>query len=173
MKKIVCILIALMLVFASLPAFADGEYADASTGGYYGETEFDYHVYSYYYVTIPTHVDAGGTGTLSVSMDYIEDGYHIEAYVTNLDNDGCLTIYSDNYDTNNITGKLGVVKYLSDDMTTASVGETGLIGEFYPNDYAQNTSASVRIGFRNCAGENLLPGGYHGVICFRVECMPD
>ena len=173
MKKILVVLMVLVLL-ASTSVVANAEtFVDSTQGSFVGETEFDYHVYSYFFVTIPTHIDAGSYGEFAVTMDYIEDGYHIDAYITNLDENGYVTVYSDNYNTNNVTAKIAVVKDVGDELHECNVGADGLFGTYYPTDYSPNQLASTNIGFTNAMVDNILPGGYHGVLCFRVECTHD
>ena len=107
------------------------------------------------------------------SMDYIEDRYHIDAYITNLDENGYLTVYSDNYDTNNVTANIAVVKDVGDELHECDVGADGLFGTYYPTDYSPNQPARTNIRFTNAMVDNILPGGYHGALCFRVECTHD
>lgn len=174
MKKFLCALLTVLLVCVPMSMVAHAEtYVDSEYGNYEGQSEFDYHAYSHYFVTIPTHIDADNSGELAVTMDGIEDGYHIEAYVTNLDADGCITVYSQNYDTDNLTTAVGVVYDVGNPNGSKNVTPDGLIGKYYPADHTDGTPATTNIGFTKPMDMNVKPGIYHGVICFRVECVHD
>lgn len=174
MKKFLCVLLTLILICVPMSIVANAEeFVDSAESNYEGQTDFDYHVYSYYFVTIPTHIDADSYGELSVTMGYIENGYHIEAYVSNVDEQGLITVYADDYNTSNVTAKVGVIKDVLAETGSITIDSSGLIGMFYPADYGQYDFATTTIGFTKAMGDNILPGVYHGTICFRIECMPD
>lgn len=170
MKKFFTILLAAALMLVALPtvAFAEdyGEYVEADKSNFEGQTTVDYHAYSSYYVSIPTSISEYDTsGTVSVTMDNIEYGHHIEVYITNLDENGFLTVTSDN-------GYNGLLSVLYDDgLHTAD--SSGLIGTFYPESYNNTGAASTNISLDKAMMGNFKAGTYHGVICFRVECVPD
>lgn len=97
MKKIFTVLFAIMLLLnmSPLTAFAEEyrEYVEADQNSFEGQTTIDYHAYSSYYVSIPTNISEYDLyGTIAVTMDNIEDGHHIEVYITNLDENGLLTV---------------------------------------------------------------------------------
>lgn len=168
MKKIFTVLFAIMLLLniSPLTAFAEEyrEYVEADQNSFEGQTTIDYHAYSSYYVSIPTNIsEYDSYGTIAVTMDNIEDGHHIEVYITNLDENGLLTVTSDNGN----TGQLSVLY----DNGLYTANSDGLIGEFYPETYNYTGCASTNIAFDKAMMDNFKAGTYHGVICFRVECV--
>lgn len=170
MKKLLSGILTAVL-FTSLfatTAFAEGqsEYVDSTRNSFEGQTSIDYHAYSSYYVTIPTNIsEYDSYGDVSVTMDNIESGYHVSVYITNLDDSGFLKVTSDRGD----TGKLSVLY----DNGLYTADSSGLIGEFYPEKYNYSGTASTNISFDRAMAETFKAGMYHGIVCFRVECIPD
>lgn len=170
MRKFIASLLAatLIIVASTFGVSADeySEYIEAETGCFTGQTSIDYHIYSSYYVTIPTSIGEYDTsGTITVSMNNIEDNHHIEVYITNLDSDGLLEVTSDS----GHTEKLNVLH----DDGLYTVQNDGLVKEFYPADYQAETNATTNISFAKSGMGNNKAGTYHGMVCFRVECLPD
>lgn len=170
MKKIFTTVLAIILMLSISPTTVQAaeysEYVEADKNNFEGQTDIDYRVYSSYYVTIPTRIsEYDSSGTVSVTMDNIEQGYHIEIYITNLDSEGCLTVSSDNGN----TGKLNVLH----DNGLYTVYEDGLVTKFYPGSYGYAGTASTDISFANAMSGNTKAGTYHGTVCFRIECVPD
>lgn len=170
MKKFLAMILAAMLSMTAFGMTAHAEdysqYVESENSNFEGQTSIDYHAYSTYSVTIPTSISQyDASGTVSVTMDNIESGYHIEVHITNLNESGELTVTSD-------SGNTGVLAVLySGGLYTAD--STGLIGSFYPADYNYEGSASTDISFDKGTSGALKAGTYHGTVCFRVECVPD
>lgn len=169
MKKFLSSILTIALLAASsVTAKADeySEYVETNRGNFVGETSLDYHVYSSYYVTIPTSIGEYDTsGNIAVTMDNIEQGHHVEIYITNLDSEGYLTVTSDNGN----TGKLNVLH----DNGLYTVQPDGLVNKLYPGSYTDTGVANTDISFDKSMDSNTKAGTYHGTVCFRVECLPD
>lgn len=142
MKKILTFLLITALSFVALPTTVSAEdysgYVEADKSNFEGQTTVDYHAYSSYYVSIPTNIsEYDAYGTVSVTMDNIEAGHHIEVYITNLDDNGQLTVTSDN-------GNTGQLSILYDNGLHTAAAD-GLIGKFYPDEYNNTGCASTNI----------------------------
>lgn len=170
MRKLIASILAATLLIATstfgVSADDYSEYIEAETGYFTGQTSIDYHIYSSYYVTIPTSIGEYDTsGTITVTMNSIEDSHHIEVYITNLDSDGLLEVTSD-------SGNIEKLNVLHDDGLY-TVQNDGLVKEFYPADYQVEANATTNISFAKSGMGNNKAGTYHGTVCFRVECLPD
>lgn len=167
MKKFFSAILVFALMLFAIPTItyaADG-FVDANSPYFEGETDVSYRIYSSYYVSIPTSIDSSyGTGEISVTMDNIEDGYHIKVSITNLNESGKLAITSE-------TGNTAYLNVLRD-SGLYNVYSDGIVTNFYPADYPNGGTATTNISF-DTGGEYFKPGTYHGTICFRVECIPD
>lgn len=166
MKKILAVITSFALLLCAFPAVAyASDYSEyVEQGNFEGTTDVEYHVYSSYYVTIPTSINSyNNSGVVSVTMDNIESGYHIEVYITNLNDEGMLPVYSN-------TGQSGALSVLYDGGLRTAFSD-GLIGTFYPADYDYSGTASTEISFEK--GYTTKAGTYYGTMCFRVECAQD
>lgn len=170
MKKIVSVLLAVvaMCLIVASPAFAaggDDGFVDGANGVFYGQSEFEFHEYSSFYVMVPTNIPADGCGFVSVTMNDIEDGYHINMYVTNMDENGMIDVST----LNGTTGKVAV--QYNNQMN--NLDSTGHIGSFYPADYSSGEYATTNVTLVKSDMYDLGAGLYHGVVCFKVECVED
>ena len=170
-KGIVGALISFALILGMSTAAFASETVQMDEGGYAefnGSSDVDYHVYSTYTVTIPAVInrDTGYTGNVDVTMDNIEEGYHVNAYISNLDDDACIVV----------TNQKGRTAKLRVDYNNGQMSCTaeGLIGTWYPADFnSEMTTASVDA---HLIPEDLFmisSGSYTGAVCFKVECVPD
>lgn len=171
MKKFISSLVAVIAILSivftgTVFAFADGDGvydAAAENGDYVAEVDVDYHAYSTYTIYIPTYFQEGLESSISIDLSNVENGYHINGYVTNFDENGQIALVPT--DENNTTeGKISVY---SNGQNVAS--ETGFFAEF------RNTGdvmAYANIGYQ-IDERPVIAGDYHGVICFRFECVTD
>lgn len=165
MKKFLSIFTMLAVLMTTTPALASDMLVNTSQGDFIGQTDISYRVYSSYYVSIPTSINADDTyGEISVSMANVESGYHVSVYITNLTETGKITVTSESGN----TGYLQVTR----DNGLYNVGTDGLVTEFYQSDYTDGGIATTNIGF-DSAGELMKPGLYNGTVCFRIECRQD
>ena len=152
MKKISIIAILAALVI-SHTTFCSEEF--------FGDSPVSFREYSSFYVTLPIMIEPDVTSELSVTMDSIEDGYHVEVYATNLDGEGLVTVTSGNN-----TGKLALVK----DNGSVNVDGSGFIASFSPEIYTDVAITNLTV---MRTGERLKPGVYTGSVSFRVSCVKD
>lgn len=156
---------AIILTTFTTTAYAD-EYVDSANGDYATEIEVNYHAYSTYTVILPYALSEDAETEVAVDMSNVENGYHINAYVTNIEEDGQIPIYSENYDTNNAVGHITVI---SDGQELPS--DTGYFATFTHTDDINNY-AYDHIGY-TITDRPTVAGQYSGVICFNFECVTD
>ena len=166
MKRIIAILLAVICaVSVSVTASAvEEQFVDSSQGSYFAETDIQCKVYSTYLVTVPTNIDVRNTGQVTVNMDDVADGYQVEAYLCNLDANGCIPLYADkdNYDT--VNGKV----QLTVDGEYCEYDEYGKIYTFDKTNADQSGDVSFNLGF--VVYQPVGAGTYEGVVCFRFDC---
>ena len=161
MKKILALIMVMILMF--IPVAADEEIGDVFND-VYGESDVFCHVYSSYYVTIPTELTPEHPeGEITISMNNIEEGYHVDLYATNL-NGSMVDLSSDNGNTYSVNAfKYGNVSF----------DDTGLIASFYPDYYDDNNPLAYAYVSVSGFPEKIKPGDYKGSISFRVSCVKD
>ena len=131
----------------------------------YGETDVSCHVYSSYYVTLPAELTPEHPeGEITISMNNIEDGYHVELYATNINSGSTVEVTSDKGDTFLLTAR----KY-----STVCFDDTGLIASFTPDYYSDNDPLAYAYVSVSGFPERVKPGDYRGSINFRVACVKD
>lgn len=94
MKKLLAICLSLVLLATCAPtAFATG---DTSAGS--GEVQISAHRYSSYTITMPATINLETTnrGAVTITDANIETGYKVDVFVTNLNNEGALTLTHEN-----------------------------------------------------------------------------
>lgn len=168
MRKLLVLLLCLaMFLVAPVSAYAE-DYVNTENGYYNSDMDIQCHSYSSFYITIPSALSQNEQGELTVSSPNIEDGYHVAVYVTNFDENGYISVFDQNYDTNHREGK--AMLYV--DAMPYVYSEDGLLCEFVDNDYI-GSEATHRVAYTEAPGGMPHAGIYNGVICFRVECVPN
>ena len=162
-RKFLALTCASLLAFSSL-AYAQEGYVDAMTGEFYGNSQVSFREYSSFYVTIPISISPDCPGDVTVTMDHVEDGYHVSVYLTNLDENGCITVESEAGN----TGKLSVMH----SGGLYNVNANGYVTSFYPANYIDGASAVIDISVASF-GERMKPGTYTGILGFRIACEND
>lgn len=90
MKKILALCLSLILLTTCTPTvFA---YEDSFAG--FGEMEIIAHVYSSYSISIPATIDltAGMMGEVTILDANLEEGYKVDVYATNFNENGAITL---------------------------------------------------------------------------------
>ena len=161
MRRILAVMITVILM--AVPVCAD-EYGDM-WNDVYGETDISCHVYSTYYVTIPTELTSDNpNGEVTVTMDHIEDGYHIDLYATNLAPGSSIDLQSEKGNVINVGVRKNGNYYIDD---------TGLIATFYPEYYTADGDMAYGLISLGDIPLNAKPGVYSGKLYFRVSCVED
>lgn len=166
MRKILATVFAtvvLMTMFTTT-AFAD-EYVDTQENpSYETQTEVYYHAYSTYTVSVPVCMEEGQVYDITADVSNIENGYTLEAYVTNMDENGEIPLEFINYERPEATGKIQVI---TSEYNTIDYN-TGWIGTFF--DAQGGSMATVGVGY-NVSEAPTVAGDYKAVICFRFDCQ--
>lgn len=171
MRKIIAILMAVVVVLAiSVTSFAaedNGQFVDTAYNyAYEADTAIHHEVFSTYTVTVPTDIYSGMTGDIVIDMSDVATGYHINAYVTNMNNDGSIPLYYDRLDPTTQNGSVNLT-------VNGQVCDNGnkLVHQFYKNTDGDGTpTETATIGF-NVVQSPVGAGTYDGVISFRFECV--
>ena len=158
MKKIFITLLTALLLVTTVSA-EDMIFLDSGEE-YYGETEVTYQEYSSFYVSIPTQISDMMDGEVSVTLDHIEEGYHVGVYATNLDDYGYVPISSGN--------DSGKMRLYGGDRT---VGGDGFIGRL--NQANNGDVGVIKLSVSPASDHKLKPGIYTGSISFRICCEVD
>lgn len=164
MKKIIAILmcVTLLVVCATTTVYAvENEYVDsAMTGEYFTETEIAYHAYSTYTVTIPAFMECSMMHQITIDAANVEEGYRVNAYITNMDENGLLTVTSS-------SGSEGKVCVYIDGMPYTYRSDKWIYG------FERGGTRFCNIAFESADGYRPYEAGmYYGVVCFRFECNP-
>lgn len=176
MKKILSVLIALAIVLSFGVLSATTVSADEGDANYYGsldgnneygtgQIEVTHRAYSSFMLEIPLYADSMMQNTITAYYPNLEDGYQIEIYVTNLNEDGTL----------NMTHSSGEVST----MVLYNVGDglhlsyqNPLLASFAIEDFNNTNSASSEFYIQHGENFNMKAGTHTGTICYRIECNP-
>lgn len=168
MKKVFSIVIALALILSmAIPALA------AETYGYTGDTEqygsgqieVTHHSYSTFQLDIPLYADSSMPNYITASNPNIEDGYQIEIYVTNLNEDGTLNM-------THTSGEVStMVLYNETDIINLSYANP-LLASFAIDDFDDTMTATSIFWIQGGDQYSMKAGTHTGTICYRIECNP-
>lgn len=161
MKKIICSLIAVLLVIACMFSVNAAEYNGYGGGYNVGEGEITAygHQYSKFTIEIPETVNTDGYNPISVDDADLESGYAVQVAVTNFNENHCITMT--NTDDNNITADM----QLSGNITNNE----------YPSIIAQFTQEDITDGSASCDLTATMDydshsGTYTGTVTYVVYC---
>lgn len=172
MKKILSALIAVAIVLSMglamvVPASA------AETYGYLGETEqygsgqieVTHHSYSTFQLDIPLYADSSMPNYITASYPNIEDGYQIEIYVTNLNEDGTIDMI-------HTSGEVSpMVLYNESDILQLTY-DNPLLATFSIEDFGGTDTATSIFWIQGGDPFNMKAGNHTSTICYRIECNP-
>lgn len=176
MKKILSVLIALAIVLSVGVLIATPVSADAGNADYYGsldgsneygtgQIEVTHRAYSSFQLEIPLYADSVMTNTITAYYPNLEEGYQIEIYVTNLNEDGTLNM-------THSSGEVStMVLYNAKDGLHLSY-QNPLLASFAIEDFNDTYSASSDFYIQHGENFNMKAGTHTGVICYRIECNP-
>lgn len=161
--------IGMAMFFIISPVLADETDVTASENGgtYTTSSTVSYHVYSKYKVSVPMTIseESEYCAAINVTMDQVEDGKHIDVYVSNLNSDGKITVTSSSGNEAYLT-----VKHGSND---SDIQSDGLIYTFEKTEEAAKGTTMTENVKLEGQDENLSGGTYTGSIEFRFECNDD
>ena len=165
MKRIIAVLLALIVIAAVSVISPAAEFVDSANGSYDAQTDITYEVYSTYDVSVPMYLQSGGQGDVTVNMNDVALGYHVEVAVTNMDENGCVPLYFLKSDPSTRNGDVK----LTVNGTPYTYANSGRLFYFDKQAADSDGNVSFTLGFQ----PNNSPvgaGTYEGVICFRFDC---
>lgn len=162
MKKALSVLAAITVALSSsISAYAWNENEVEGYVGY-GQSTINAHAYSSFDVEIPAVIDLSemGGGEVAISNADIDNGYQVEIYVTNLNENGKLNM--------NHTTKSGVTSELT---LTGSEGEltadAPILARFKDTDL-ESGYANYMFSGEMVSGSKA--GNYSGVMMYSIFC---
>lgn len=176
MKKVISVLLALAVVLSAGTLLAAPVSAAEGDATYYGsldgsneygtgQIEVTHRAYSSFRLEIPLYADSVMTNTITAYYPNLEDGYQIEIYVTNLNEDGTLNM-------THSSGEVStMVLYNETDCLHLSY-QNPLLASFTLEDFNNTNSASSNFYIQHGENFNMKAGTHTGVICYRIECNP-
>lgn len=167
MKKIFAVLIALAIVFSmTVPAMAAESYGNMGDGQYgSGQIEVTHHSYSTFQLEIPLYADSAMPNYIMASNPNLEDGYQIEIYVTNLNEDGTLNM-------THTSGEISTMVLYNESDVWQLTYDKPLLASLSIEDFDGNYSATSIFWLQGGDPFNMKAGSHTGTICYRIECNP-
>lgn len=167
MKKFYCILIALIIVLSmTIPVMAVESYCNTGDGQYSsGHIEVTHHSYSTFQLEIPLSADSSMPNYITAYNPNLEDGCHIEIFVTNLNEDGTLNM------THTSGAVYTMVLYNESDAHQLTYQDP-LLASFSIEDFNNTDSATSIFWIQGGDQFTMKAGSYTGKICYRIECNP-
>ena len=165
MKKIFALVLSVVMILCcSVTAFA---YEDTYAGS--GELEVTGHIYSSYNITIPATINIKDTPICEVTVNdgYIEEGYSLDVFVTNLNDSGFLSLkhVTDQY----ASAECSVLRYEGDSTVTVTTPNEPIVS-FTASDFPSGTSCVKYFGLE--MSQWGTPGDYTGIMKYSFSCNP-
>lgn len=170
MRKFLSVLFAVVLLLSMCTvAYADdGTHVDVGSGeDYNGEISVYCHTYSSYDITIPYELDVSSQADITIRNANIEEGYHLEVYATNLDENGLISVYTMTPGGAEVEGKLFL--YAEGTLVTS---ESNLLCTFTSSELLNPRAAHYIYTFPS-SDDVQRAGVYRGTLCIRVACVPN
>lgn len=167
MKKVLALVLSVLMIASfSTTAFA-AETEDAYAGS--GELQVTGHVYSSYNITIPATINIQDTPMCEVAVNdgYIEEGYSLDVYVTNLNDSGLLSLkhITDPYASTDCS----VLRYEGDSTVNVTTPNDPIVS-FTAADFPSGTSCVKYFGL--VISQWGTPGDYTGIMKYSFSCNP-
>lgn len=154
-KFLSVIMAAVMLMSFSFGVNAASATVDPSDGAYETQMEVSFSNDNHYTVEIPTSLTENQEGQITISNSALEYGYHVSAFITNLNNNGYIDVENEKGDKSEIDVVI--------DGTSASTyrlnGKVAVFGE----------DGSRNIIVRRATNSGNGVGTYSGVVCFKFD----
>lgn len=165
MKKIFALVLSIVMILScSVTAFA---YEDTYAGS--GELEITGHIYSHYNITIPATINIKDTPICEVTVNdgYIEEGYSLDVFVTNLNDSGFLSLkhVTDQY----ASAECSVLRYEGDSTVNVTTPNEPIVS-FTASDFPSGTSCVKYFGLE--MSQWGTPGDYTGTMKYSFSCNP-
>lgn len=167
MKKIFAVLIALAIVFSmTVPAMAAESYNNSGDGQYgSGQIEVTHHSYSTFQLEIPLYADSSMPNYITAYNPNLEDGYQIEIYVTNLNEDGTLNM-------THTSGEVSTMVLYNESDILQLTYDNPLLASFTIDDFDDTNTATSIFWIQGGDAFSMKAGSHTGTICYRIECNP-
>lgn len=165
MKRLITIILSMAILWITAVTAYAAEPWDTSSGT--GESQIVAHVYSSYTITIPATINTndGDQVPVTISTANLEDGYKVDVFVTNLEDNRLLLHHaSKQYDFISVSFVNVEQNAMASDTTplvTFKATETQEYGEY-------NKYFVLQVdGFGAAAGD------YSGIMTYSFSCTPD
>lgn len=172
MKKIICLMIAIIMIIACTISVGATDYYgydnnisnDQNSSS--GTIEVSGHVYSHFTITIPEYisVENPNDGVVRATDVSLEDNYVINIGVDNLNDNNKITLTHTSDDS--ATTEMSI----NGNYTRLSGDTSNTIIQFTNNDFANGDSAEAWIACQ--LDGSAKAGDYQGVIMYSVACEP-
>ena len=162
MKKIICLLMAVMLIVGCTFSASATEFNAYNQNVGSGEIAVTSHLYSHFDISIPETLDTSVGGEVAITNASIEDGYAIKVSVSNFNNRHCIEMTHKTQP--NVTAEMTlrgnwgfnkepdvIVKFTDDDIQNGSA----------------TSPLNANIDSRAVAGE------YEGTVSYFIDCSED
>ena len=169
MKKIICILIAMLMVISCVVSVSAAEFNQGGYDNSYpedtGEITVTAHQYSRYTISIPETLDTADMngGDVTVSNASLEDGMSIFVSVTNMESDYTIPVTHKTKD--GVTGKIAI------GGNYGNAQHRNVICKFDGAELERNNGEMTVQVHTNIVGQPEA-GEYEGVITYSVSCVP-
>lgn len=168
MKKIFSVLIALAIVFSmTVPAMAAESYGYMGDGEPYGsgQIEVTHHSYSTFQLDIPLYADSSMPNYITAYNPNLEDGYQIEIYVTNLNEDGTIDMI-------HTSGAVSQMVLYNESDGLQLTYNNPLLATFTIEDFDDTNTAVSSFWIQGGDHFNMKAGTHTSTICYRIQCNP-
>lgn len=172
MKKIFATLVALAIVLSmgatmATPAFAADTYGYLDETEQYGsgQIEVTHHSYSTFQLDIPLYADSSMPNYITAYNPNLEDGYQIEIYVTNLNDDGTIDMI-------HTSGAVSQMVLYNESDGLQLTYNNPLLATFTIEDFDDTNTATSSFWIQGGDPFNMKAGTHTSTICYRIECNP-
>lgn len=176
MKRFLSVLIAIAIVLSIGTLVATPVSASVDNADYYGsldgnneygtgQIEVTHRAYSSFQLEIPLYADSMMPNIIYAYYPNLEDGYQIEIYVTNLNEDGTLNM-------THTSGEVSTMKLYNVGDAHHLSYQDPLLASFAIEDFNNTNSAYSEFYIQHGENFNMKAGMHTGTICYRIECNP-
>ncbi len=167
MKRFISIVLAMLIMFVPVTAFAGTMENAMSNPAGTGEATIRDHIYSTYTIQIPETIEIdelNDTFNVGLTNDNIEDGYSVEVWITNLDENGAITLTNAR---DNSTETATISKDIGNG-NEQTVNNSEALAYFHHDNVNSSQTQTARI---NITERGTTAGYYEGTITYCYACV--
>ena len=154
-KKFVSALLCVACIGSAVPVSAS-EFVSGDVGtAYETSIEVSHREFSHYTVSVPVGLQEGMNGQVELSSVSLEEGFSVGMFITNLNNNGTITLTNDK-------GR--------EMEATVFVDESSVSNDSVACTFDGDGSHNIRYE-KSSFGEVYDAGFYNGIICFKFELI--